>query len=642
MTAPPPPEGLPLASRLPLSHRRARYYRIAGRQKPWVAMAGWTVWMMAAIVIGTLLAGYGALDNALKAASPNTPEVEAAIDATQPVLAGEPVNVLLIGSDSRGGEDGGRSDSLILMRLDADRGFISLLSFPRDLYVSIPGLGLNKINAAFSFGGAAKTTETVRELTGQSINHSINIDFDGFSTLVDEVGGVLIDVDRRYYNDNVGCSNANGSCYDPINLQSGYQRLDGEQALDYVRYRHNDGDFARIARQQLFLSELKRQTNQFGNLTRLNSFAKIFGDSTQTTIRDVDELLSIIQLGLTIPEERIARTSITGDLATRGGASVVLTYPSIVQEKVNEWRDPEFLNQTGSPSSTEPVSDDNPTIIVQNAGNRLLAGSEMAELLREEGYDATHQGAGTRSDLETSIVRYRQGAKQAAKRLQSRLGPVAGISLAEDGETGSADLLVLVGSDFTGGLYDAPEALPAEPGAADPNDTSSSAPAPSMLDTTGLVDVLRRVEGGTDLTTMAPLKLPTGSRVRRITPYQVEAAGDPWALKITMAVRGSNGSNKYFGMMQTTMKDPPILDGRTGQIRTGGREYFTYYDGKNMQRLAWKKDDMTFWISNTLDYTLSDQQMWAMAKSARPLGRAKLPPGVDDTAVSVELEGSTP
>ncbi len=627
MNAPPPPEGLPPSSTQPLSHSRARYFRVMGRRRPWLAIAGWGVWMAIALAVGVIMSGYTVLEDALASASPDTPEVQAAIEATRPALPGEPVNVLLIGSDSRGEGDNGRSDSLILMRLDRDRGFISLLSFPRDLYVSVPGFGLQKINAAYGLGGAEKTIETVTALTGQNVNHYINVDFNGFSNLVDEVGGVLIDVDRRYFHSNVGCSGT--ECYDEIDIEAGYRRLDGAQALDYVRYRHTDGDFARIARQQLFLSELKRQTNQFGNLTRLNSFAEIFAKNTETSIRKVDTLLSIAELALTLPEDRIARTSITGDTAIRAQQSVVLTYPSIVSEKVNEWRDPEFLNVAAD--EPEPVRGEDAKIIVRNAGTRLLGAAEMAELLREAGFNATDRGNAGRNDLANSIVRYREGAKAAAKRIQARLGPAAGISIAEDGETGNADLLVLVGNDFTGGLLDAPAPAPEAI-------SSGDAAPPPMMNTTSLVDVLRRVEQGTPLATMAPLKLPSRASVRRVTPYRIDDKGKPWAVKLTMSV----GYRTYFGMMQTNMKDPPILDGRTGKITRGGREYSTFYDGRNMQRLAWQKDGMTYWISNSLDYALTPDQMWAMAQSARPLKRAKLAAGVTDTAVSIELEGSTP
>ena len=87
------------------------------------------------------------------------------------------------------------------------------------------------------------------------------VDFTGFAKLVDEVGGVYLDIDRRYYNKNIGTLATN---FADIDLQPGYQRLDGTDALSHVRYRHTDSDYARIARQQQFLSELKRQTKDSG------------------------------------------------------------------------------------------------------------------------------------------------------------------------------------------------------------------------------------------------------------------------------------------------------------------------------------------------------------------------------------------
>jgi succinyl-diaminopimelate desuccinylase len=172
--------------------------------------------------------------------------------------AGKPANILLIGSDTRPQGDPGRSDSLILVRMDPTHDFISMLSFPRDLYVPIPGLGMDKINAAYS-QGPAKTIETVRELTGEDVNGYVIVDFTGFAKLVDAVGGVYLDIDRRYYNKNIGTLATN---FADIDLQPGYQRLDGADALSYVRYRHTDSDYDRIARQQQFLSELKRQTKR--------------------------------------------------------------------------------------------------------------------------------------------------------------------------------------------------------------------------------------------------------------------------------------------------------------------------------------------------------------------------------------------
>ena len=122
------------------------------------------------------------------------------------VHGGEPETILILGSDIRPsfGEKYGRSDTAILLRLDAEKNLISVMSIPRDLKTEIPGHGTEKFNAAYSDGGPKLTVEVVKELTGLKINHEINIDFLGFVRAVDAIGCVYTDVDRRYYHSNVG------------------------------------------------------------------------------------------------------------------------------------------------------------------------------------------------------------------------------------------------------------------------------------------------------------------------------------------------------------------------------------------------------------------------------------------------------
>ena len=263
---------------------------------------GWSLWGILGLVVIAVSAGsYIYLDDTLEAAAPNTPEAKAARRATRAVLPGEPVNVLLIGSDTRPQlGDPGRSDTLILVRMDNKRGFISMLSFPRDLLVNIPDVGQGKINSAYSYG-AATTIKTVEALTGEPVNEYVIVDFAGFAKLVDEVGGVYLDIDRRYFNKNIGTAATN---YADIDLQPGYQRLNGTDALSYVRYRHTDSDYSRISRQQQFLSELKRQTKDLGNLTNVTSFRKIFDKNIEMSITSPRRFLSLLELALTTPDER--------------------------------------------------------------------------------------------------------------------------------------------------------------------------------------------------------------------------------------------------------------------------------------------------------------------------------------------------
>jgi LCP family protein required for cell wall assembly len=616
-------------------HRHANYYRLPRRRRAWLTLLGWSVWGIIGVVTGLVYAGYAFLDETITAASPDTPEVRAAIRATRPALPGEPQTILLIGSDVRPQEaaagETGRSDSIILVRMDADRSLISMLSFPRDLYVNVPGYGLTRINEAYATGGAAKTIETVEALTGQSINHFVNLDFEGFERLVDLEGGVYIDVDRRYFNDNAGCTPGAGNCYDTLDLEPGYQRLNGEDALDYVRYRHTDSDYGRIARQQQFLSELKRQTNQFDSLTKITRFAEIFRDNVSTSIRGVRPMLSIIELALTTEDDRIARVRIEGaGQLTSQGASIQVAPESEIQAKVQEWLNPEF--ESGQPA--EEVQPAEISVVVKNGSRRVGAARDLSELLLAEGFQARDAGNVPDRDRTTSSVLYREEVRDAAKQIQGRLGPQANIAVADERELGGGDLMVIVGSDFTGTLAKAP------PPEERPDRT---APTNPMVDTTSLVPTFRRLRSATHLDVMVPLKLPSGAAVKRVRAYRINTPGknDPQAVKVVLSVY-ARGGTRYFGITETDMEDPPILNGRTGVVPSGGREYATYYDGKSLQRLAWQKDGTTYWLSNTLENDLTDREMYAIVKSMRTLDRAKLPKGATPVEVSVETDASTP
>ena len=162
----------------------------------------------------------------------------------------------------------------MLVRANPKNETISLLSFPRDLRAEIvcPGEATytTKINAAYAACGSRGTLETVRKLTGVPINYLITVNFRGFTQVVDKLGGMWMDVDRRYLNTRSGQYG-----YATINLQPGYQRLNGYQALDFVRFRHTDSDLHRNARQQLFVRALKDQVRTDFSLTKLPKMIKV-------------------------------------------------------------------------------------------------------------------------------------------------------------------------------------------------------------------------------------------------------------------------------------------------------------------------------------------------------------------------------
>ena len=243
--------------------------------------------------------------------------------------AGEPQTIMLIGSDKRaesaiGGSGGARSDTIILVRLDPAEKATALLSLPRDLKVRIPGYGTDKINAAYSLGGPKLTLRTVKEVTGIPIHHVVNINFGGFREAVNELGCAYIDVDRRYFNDNSGY----GPDYATIDLKPGYRKVCGQDALDYVRYRHEDTDIVRAARQQEFLRQLKQQIGITKLFERRHDLLDIFGKYTDSDIRGRANVLRLLKLALASAQHPIREIHFKGSI----GVSYVTASSAVMKD----------------------------------------------------------------------------------------------------------------------------------------------------------------------------------------------------------------------------------------------------------------------------------------------------------------------
>jgi LCP family protein required for cell wall assembly len=257
------------------------------------------------------------------------------------VHGGEPENILILGSDKRAGpefeEDPGRSDTTILLRLDPDKQAIAVMSIPRDLKVEIPGVGTEKFNAAYTYGGPKLTLQVVKELTGLQINHVVNVDFLGFVQAVYAIGCVFTDVDRRYYHSNEGV--AASEQYAEINIQPGYQLLCGKKALQYVRYRHTDTDIVRSSRQQDFISSARQQVN-VGDIVNDVFFGggeqgliEIFTKYTTSDISDKETMLEVLKLFLAVRNVPIKEVHFPAEL----GPSYVTATPEAIEEAVNQF-----------------------------------------------------------------------------------------------------------------------------------------------------------------------------------------------------------------------------------------------------------------------------------------------------------------
>ena len=224
---------------------------------------------------------------------------------------GKPQTIMILGSDRRFADikknnpllkrsNPARSDTMMLVRMDPEQEATAVLSIPRDLRSLIPGYGINKINAAYSLGGADLTAQdhqvAVRRGLQDQPHHQRQLR--RLPRGRQRAGCIYADVDRRYYHSNVGLPVS--AHYAEIDIDPGYQRLCGQRALDYVRFRHADSDIVRAARQQDFLRSAKDQLNSSALIDDRGQLIKIMQRATQTdaSLRSVKGVLKLAKLAI--------------------------------------------------------------------------------------------------------------------------------------------------------------------------------------------------------------------------------------------------------------------------------------------------------------------------------------------------------
>lgn len=285
-------------------------------------------------------------------------EEQEQLDRLQDALAAqeedEPFYMLLLGSDAREGDTASRSDVIILTRVDAATGTVTMVSVPRDTMVELEGHGRQKINAAYAFDGAAGAVKAVSDFAGVPISHYAEIHFDELESLVDQLGGVWVDVPVT--NDQTGSSNTG------ITLNAGEQLLNGEQALAFARERYGylRGDFQRADNQRILAEAIMKQVLELPALelpSTIQSLAQCV--STDLSVSDIVQLaMKFQQSGLTVHSGMAPSSTATID-----GVSYVITdYAAWAQmmELVDAGLDPngaiEAENET--PASEEAAAED--------------------------------------------------------------------------------------------------------------------------------------------------------------------------------------------------------------------------------------------------------------------------------------------
>ncbi|MDO9533785.1 MAG: LCP family protein [Bacillota bacterium] len=236
------------------------------------------------------------------------------------------MNVLILGLDSR--DPVARADTVMLLTLNRRTGEINIISVPRDMRINIPGYGLDKINHAHAYGGVPLTRQALEDFLDIKIDHYMTTDFDGFTNIVDILGGIELDVEKRmrYYGIDV-----------TIELDPGLQHLDGEKALEYVRWRGDgEGDFGRVRRQQNFLKALLQEIITFKNVLK---FPRLLPEMAQNMKTDLElsQALVLANKLKNIEIEEINTLTLPGNAGYVDGISYVLPQEDKIREMVERY-----------------------------------------------------------------------------------------------------------------------------------------------------------------------------------------------------------------------------------------------------------------------------------------------------------------
>jgi LCP family protein required for cell wall assembly len=601
-----------------------------------LAILGWTAFALAMCVAGVAGGAYLYLHESVAAVAPRSAGVKKAAEKLDVPLPGQPATALVIGYDRRANEAKGtpsRSDTVMLVRADPDAESISLLSFPRDLQVDVrcPGRTpfTGKINAAYATCGEQGTLETVRSLTGVPVNYLITVDFRGFHQLVDRLGGIWMDIDRRYFNDRGGPYG-----YAKINLQPGYQKLTGYKALDFVRYRHTDSDLYRNARQQLFVRALKEQIQSSFSpaqaVIRLPKVIKVITNNVEVGQGggknvDAKTILSYALLAYGLPPGHIFQSRIEG----LEGFADLTTSSDNIRRAVDQFTHPdvEAPRKATAVALGEKVKEKAPpprqtTVTVLNGNGVSGSASNASYLISQRGYQTVLPPNGIPANAPSfgffrTIVFFEprvKGAKPAARKLANLFGSadVKRITRPIRQLANDAMLVTVVGQTFHGRLAAAP---------IDQTPTRQTADVTSG--TRASLDLLRERQKRFDFPLMVPTVIEGSSWIDRERPvrmYYFDEGRKHKTLRLTYNIAGGN---QYWGVQQTDWEDAPVLGGRNFVRRIGGRRYELFYNGPHLHMVALRRDGATYWVVNSLLDRLSNETMIAIAKGLRPVRKVR-------------------
>jgi LCP family protein required for cell wall assembly len=612
-------------------------------QRSFAAQVGrffaWLAITLLVLVCGLVGGFYLWIHESAAALRPHTAQAKAAqarLDAPKGAAI-----AMVIGYDHRAGDGDSpsRSDTMMLIRADPATKTISLLSFPRDLVVPIWCAGKNggaavpygsgRINSAYATCGLSGSLETVRHLTNLPVNYLISVNFLGFIGVVNKLGGVWVDIDRRYFNKNTGSAATN---YANIDLQPGYQHLTGKKALDFVRFRHTDSDLYRLARQQSFVSAMRQQVSHSLGPTSVpglvneithHQYVEVARGGRELNLSDIYRYATF---AWGLPHGHVFQVKIQNVT----GYNELSASQSSIDEAVQQFMNPDVEAST---TATEvalgrkirkrkrTIPPKQVTLTVLNGNGVAGSASNASYLLGRQGYSTVIPPSGQPANAPNwnyfhSKVYFDPTRPKDGKVAAAQVAKLVGSADVEPMPpkirrdlSNNALLTVIVGSTFHGHL--APVVVPKTPTRQPPYVRRDPAETRSAL-----FAVRKRLpftlQYPTFIERSSSLDNGYGETPLRIYPL----AGTP-ALRLTFRT----GGNEYWGIQETRWGTAPALADKSLTQRINGRQYDLYYSGDNLHMVVLRDSGATYWVVNTLLNRLSNETMLTIARGLRPLPR---------------------
>lgn len=363
------------------------------------------------------------------------PEQDPAIQEPQAIDWERFTNIVLMGTDKRKDDVAWRTDSIIVVSVDAGQERVYLLSIPRDLWLDIPGHGPDRINTADFWGEAAEegggpelVKRTLEQNLGIPVQHFVRIDFQGFVAAIDAIGGVEIDV----------------HCALPdIGLEPGIYQMDGKQALRYARSRMGTSDFDRSRRQREILMALWEKGKSMDVIPRLPALWRATAAAFETDL-SLGQVLSLAYVGIQLKGDQILTEAIgpgqVDDWITPEGAEVLLPRQGEIDALLKE-----FYN------STETERDDGANLTkvrVLNGSWRAAAEQLASRDLRRAGFRIAGKGLADRQDvLESQVTYYGTDAEVARRVVRTLKLPSSALQYQHD-PSSAVDVYIVLGADY--------------------------------------------------------------------------------------------------------------------------------------------------------------------------------------------------